>query len=326
MAKRRERPDLPRIVWRDGPHLEGTLLWFDAVRRHHLSMVSHAGVQLPPARRGGKLLMTSATAALLGLRGAPLLADYGHPLALGPLRIELVPSGRMLGSAQALVETINGRVLYAGGVQTAGSATTQPAARRRCDVLLVEAGAGPRLRLPPRDEAMAELARQVAAARAAGHTPVVLAATPGLAQDVLAELPDVAWAAHASVLAHTRAFARLGVALPMPRGLRGAPRAGEAVLWPPEARSARALGALARPRFIWAGVGAGDAASVNRMRCDVGVAMSDTVDHDGLVEFATASGAQRIYAVRGAAAEVAADLRKRGLFAVALGSGQMSLF
>src|SRR5262245_4518560 len=96
MPRRGVAPDLPRVVWRDGAHLPDTLLWFDAPRRHHLSFVSHARVRLGHA---GRVLATPATAALLGLRerDAPLLADYGRPLSLGPLRIELAPSGLMLG-------------------------------------------------------------------------------------------------------------------------------------------------------------------------------------------------------------------------------------
>ena len=51
MAKSRARAhaQLPEVVWRDGAHLAGSLLWSDAPRRHHLSFVSHARVRLGEA-------------------------------------------------------------------------------------------------------------------------------------------------------------------------------------------------------------------------------------------------------------------------------------
>src|SRR5262249_21342695 len=195
-------------------------------------------------RAVGRILATPATATLLGLgaRAAPLLAEYGRPLALGRLRIELAPSGIMLGAALAAVDTPLGRVVYAGEIAPAGTATAPPAGLVRCDLLVLAAPA-PATSLPP-------LAEAVDAALAEGRQPVVLASSPGPAQDAMLALARFRLCAHRDLVDDARAYAQLGVRLPPVRGFRGRLAAAEVLVWPSGGRISGLAAALEHPTFL----------------------------------------------------------------------------
>jgi Cft2 family RNA processing exonuclease len=289
------------VVWRDGLHLPGTLLWFDAPRRHHLSLVSHAQVRIGEQfRKSGKVLATAATALLCGVPARQaLLVEYGRTIDLGELHIELFPSGSMLGGAQASVATQKGRVVYAGAINPAGTPTARPAEVRHCDTLVIEA---PRRALPGElDEA--QLMAAVERALAAGEHPIVVAPTPGPAQDLMlalarARLPLVV---HREVARFARLYGRLGVRLPGARTYRNRLRTGEVLL------TSHPVRRLDRVRvFTFAGV-----------RADAGALLSHI----------EAARPRLVYLTGAPDPDLLVDLKRRGMQAAALGKPQqMKLF
>jgi hypothetical protein len=123
--------------WSAGVHVLGTRLWCDAARAHGVTFVSGADVVL--RRRCERILTTERTQKLAGLSGV-LPATFGRPFALGRARLELLPAGRLPGSAQLRVE-IDGKVLlYAGAV--GGSPLAEPLQVRGCDELVLDVAGG----------------------------------------------------------------------------------------------------------------------------------------------------------------------------------------
>ena len=284
------KPEL-RVIWRDGIHLPGSLLWFDAPRRHHLSLVSNAHVRVG---KTGKVLSTAATAMLAGVPAREaLLLEYGRTIDLGELHIELFPSGHMLGAAQASVTTELGRLVYAGVVHPAGTPTARAAEVRHCDVLIVE---GPRRNDPPQD-----VVASVERALRAGEHPIVVAPTPGPAQDLSIELARFPLLVHRDVARFSRLYARLGVKLPRAKTYRGVLRPGEVLIAP------RPVRRLDPTRIIVP-------------------ARRDRADAAALIGYIESARPRRVFVI-GAAAEFLAELRSRGISAAPLGRPrQMQLF
>jgi hypothetical protein len=123
--------------WTAGLHVLGTRLWCDAARVHGVTFVSGADVPLG-GTRATRIVATERTRKLLGLDGEGVLpALFARPFALGRARLELLPAGRLPGSAQLRVE-LDGRVaLYAGAVARARLA--EPVQVRGCDELVLDA-------------------------------------------------------------------------------------------------------------------------------------------------------------------------------------------
>jgi putative mRNA 3-end processing factor len=156
------------VTWRDGVHLTGTPIWCDARRRRDVCFVSSAD---RVGRTGhGQLIGTAITLAMLGARGAGHLAvPLRQRFTLGTLRLELIPTSRMLGAAALHVDLGGKSVLYAGAIR--GDAEV-----RACDAVVVAAPLDYRARAMT--EVAGELVAWTRAQLAAARTPVLAVDTP----------------------------------------------------------------------------------------------------------------------------------------------------
>ncbi len=291
------------VRWSRGVHVVGTRLWCDVARTHGVTFLSGADVPIAgKARSSAQRIVTSErTQRLMGSAvGDVLPASFARPFALGRARLELLPAGRLPGSAQLRVE-IEGRVVtYAGAVNPTGGRLAEPAQVRGCDVLVV---AAPLLSAPPRADAERQLVDAVRELQRAGVLPVVSAPSLALAAEATALLDSegIPLRAPARLLAWLKRYARLGLLVPpkLPRisslmsGAEGA--AGAAVVWP---------GVL--PPL-------GPACRELRMRGDFGS------DLPSLLEFAVATGAAEVQVTSGWSEELAQAFSRRGLRALPLG-------
>jgi len=251
---------LPAVAGHRGVHLTGTVLWFDAAGDHDLCFVSSAGAWRPGRHR--KVLCTEETAALLRARGGrgvrlrALTAPYGHALHLGRLRLELLPNGHALGSAQLLVVHEGVRILYTGTVATEAAPTATPLESRPADLVIAHADCVPPDHpLPSTAAAEAELLAFVRESLAAGAVPVLLVEPLGQGQDVLRVVgdADVALAAHASVYRHALAYRDCGERFPLIQRFRGTPPPGHVLVWPRRGFATAALARLPRKRIALLG-------------------------------------------------------------------------
>jgi putative mRNA 3-end processing factor len=283
-ARRRYTSAVSLWRWSGGVHVVGTRIWCDAARTQGVTFVSGADVQL--RRRWERLVTTERTQKLIGERYHGVLpAPFGRPFAMGRARLELLPAGRVPGSAQLRVE-IDGKVaLYAGAVHPSGGRLAEAAQVRGCDELVMDVAAG-----PPTREAEERL---VAAARAASHgkedgKPLLTAGSAWRAAELAALLVEagLAVAATRPLAALLSRYRRLGVAVPTLTKTGGA-------------------------RISWPAVNDDD---TRRALADV--------DLPALVEFAVSTGARIVHVTGGCSDEVVRAFAKKKLRVSPLGPPQ----
>ncbi len=317
---------------RGGLHLTGTALWLDARRKSELSFVSHA--HSDHIARHERVIATFPTVKLmahrLGELPSALPVPYHRPFDLGPLNLELLPAGHILGSAQLRVTRSDGlRIVYTGDLNLEPSLTAQPAQIAECDTLVIESTFGhPRYRFPPRQQVLADIERWVRAQLDRNVAPILVGYPLGKSQEAIKYLGDRGFrlVAHESTHAISEIYRSFGVNLNV-RRFDGELRPGEVGIFPPFLRS-RAL------KRIWPFATAAltgwalDSSAAARYGCDVAFPLSDHADCESLIGYAERCGAEEIITHHGFAEELAEAMRKRGLRARAAGGRplQMSLF
>jgi hypothetical protein len=297
---------VPLTRWSGGVHIQGTRLWCDAARAHGVTFVSGADVTL---RGRWERLLTTERTQMLGKLDGVLPATFGRPFAMGRARLELLPAGRLPGSAQLRVEVDGRVVLYAGAVHPRGGRLAEPAQLRGCDELIVSAPLAGCV-LPPRAEVEAKLVEVVRSALSDGEVPILLAPALGLGAELVALLgaAGVPVRVPARLGALLSAYAKLGVPAParVPRlNARNAPTE-EVVVWPlnapppPRLERARLIPVGPREQFP----------------------LADSADLPTLLEFAIASDARQVYLLNGYNDDVARAFAKKKLRLSPLGPPQ----
>jgi len=313
---------------REGLHLTGTPLWLDATRKRELCFVSHA--HSDHVGRHERVIATAATLRLMEHRlkrpvPAPLPAPYGRPFELGPLVLELLPAGHVLGSAQLRVIRQDGRrVVYTGDLNPARALTAEPLQVAECDTLVVESTFGhPRYRLPRREDVLADVAGWCRAQLQRGVTPVLLAYPLGKSQEAIRYLGDQGFRlrAHASVHALCTLYGELGVPLSVEL-FDGASPSGEVLVFPPNLARSSVLAKVGPRALAMLSGWALDGTAHHRAGADVAFPLSDHADYPGLLAYVKATGASEVITHHGFAVEFAEALRGEGLDARALGTRQ----
>lgn len=312
--RRRPAQDPPAPVeWREGVHITKTPIWCDARRTREACFVSHA--EIPEARRHKQVIATEVTIALLGGKLRALTAPYGRPFNLGKARLELFPSGAMVGAASLLVDAEQ-RIVYAGAVDPRPGRVPGPAEMRGCDVLVLDATYGhARFSFPPAADVLARVRAWVDERAAAGDTPVLLADPLGVGLDLVAALgADYRVRVQRGVHEAARKLPALGFPLPPVSRFSGTPGPGEVVIWPPSGRHAPAIARIARARVAL--VGAGEA---ERAGAEVAFPLVGAADFAALVELVEKTGAKVVYLLGGPGPELYEALAARGVDARPLG-------
>jgi putative mRNA 3-end processing factor len=327
-----------------GVHIAGTNIACDALgAAGEMVFLSHAqargalGRRLPLRRSGRQeLLVTEGTLALLGSSGARLRkhalpAPFGRPFALGDARVELFPSGHLPGAASLLVESGGKRMIYAGTVRMGQPAFGATAGEvRRADAVCIDGTFGDAsFALPPAAEALDALLAFVEKTLAAGGAPVLLTPPFGTAMDAASALAraGLGLRGHRSIIAAAASYKAAGAAPPAIARFAGKLGPREALLWPPEARTAPQLAQLARTRFAFVSGFSLDPAAVSAVGADEAIPMSNQAGQADLLGYVAATGAREVAVHRGHAEALAAALRAKGLFAYALGPPrQLELF
>src|SRR6218665_2444286 len=238
---------------RNGLQLAGTPLFLDATRKAPLSFVRPAH-----ADHIGRHERTIATAATLrfmthrlGKVHAPLPAPYGRPFDLGPLSLELLPAGHILGSAQLRVIREDGkRIVYTGDLNLVPSLTAEPAQVAECDLLVIESTFGhPRYAFPPREEVFGQVETWVRRHLERGAVPVLLGYSLGKSQEAMKYLSGRGFSlvAHASIHEVALLYGELGVPIERMRCFDGRVEPGEVLFFPAACGAGRGALVLLAP-------------------------------------------------------------------------------
>ncbi|HZH04151.1 MAG TPA: MBL fold metallo-hydrolase [Myxococcaceae bacterium] len=308
---------------RGGLHLSGTPLWLDARRKAELSFVSHA--HSDHIARHHRVIATAPTLRLmthrLGTLKSALPVPYNRPFELGPLVLELLPAGHILGSAQLRVTREDGqRIVYTGDLNLEPSLTAEPAQVAECDVLVIESTFGhPRYVFPPKEQVLDQVEAWALGNRDRGVASVLLGYALGKSQEIIKHLVRRGFrvCAHKDICAMANLYAELGTPVGELRCFDGTVEDGEVVVVPPH-RARASVGGL-WPRSVavvtgW-GVEPGAAARYGAQRA---FTLSDPADFPSLVRYAKATGAEHVITCHGFTDELAAALREEGVCARAV--------
>jgi DNA ligase-1 len=328
-------PGLIEVECRYALHLPEAGLWLDPRRAKPLAFVSHAHAD--HVARHARILASPVTAALLRSRyniPADRIAShaFGEPFAIGGFEAMLLPAGHIPGSAMLhLTRAKDGTtLLYTGDFKLRAGRTTETAAPRPADILIMETTFGlPRYRFPATAIVEERIVDFVNNTLASGDTPVLLGYSLGKAQEAYAILsahgiPALLYPTAAEM---TRTCIAEGApGLPEPSLFEGEVPAGHAVIAPPHARKTKLLASLAKQRTAMLSGWALQPAARFRYQVDAMIPLSDHADHPELLECIRLVRPRRILTVHGFAKEFATELRSLGLDAwSASGGDQLEL-
>jgi putative mRNA 3-end processing factor len=203
------------------------------------------------ARPGhGHVLATPETLAIMRHRlgdgmGSAQALPYGETIALGDVRLRLVPAGHILGAAQVVLEHAGTRVVVSGDYKRAPDPTCAAFEPVACDVFVTEATFGlPVFRHPDPRAEIARLLRSVALFPERSHLVGVYAL--GKCQRVLALLRESGYDRpiylHGALAGLTEVYAAHGLSFGALRAASDVPRGdmmGAIVLAPPSALADR---------------------------------------------------------------------------------------
>jgi putative mRNA 3-end processing factor len=287
-------------------------------------------ISLLTSHKAGRrqIVTTEKTLRQLGdagkkLRSNALPAAFGRPFNLGEFRLELFPNGHLPGSASLLCEDKNRRLVFFGPYCPDSLVEGIEAAEvRHANAICIDATYGdPRLDIPPRAQAVAQVRAFVQASFDAGQIPVLLVSPfgslPFIASDLAAaRIPLRAHPRIAMALSNLRSMCQ---GLPLAKRFAGKVAKGEVLLWLPEARDAAFLHTEKDLRLALVSGAAATPDVLVRMRIEHGFPLTNLPNFSEILTIIEATGAKEVALFHGAAETLTEFLRQRGLDAYVLG-------
>ena len=321
------------ILWDSGGvYLPEQHLWLDPRKPRPRAVISHAHSDhvanhpLAYATPATRRLVTHRRPAVGTLEAVP----YGQRIALERCQLTFHPAGHVLGSAQSLIETDFGRILYTGDLKTRGGFTSAAAQPIRAEVLVLESTFGkPHYRFPDAAEVIAAMVAWCKSVLDAGATPVLLGYSLGKGQEILSALAaeGLTIALHPSSFGVTEVYRELGCDFPPYERLGETVGRPAVVISPPSARRQGLADQVGEFKTAALTGWAMDRSLKDRLEVDAIFPLSDHADFEELCCYAEQVGATMTYTVLGFDEELAMHLRRRGLRAKPLGAAdQLRLF
>lgn len=312
------------IEYDKGIHLKGTDLWFDSGTKRELSFVSSAAVEGP--FNSEKIIATPETIRLLEGRikkPVALACPYERPFSLGSVRVELIPSGFMLGSSQIAVQKDGKTIIYTGDVCLRNLRTSKPAQVRKCDVLVVKCTyAAPKYSFPPAGKVVGEIIEFVRTTLSAGAVPMLLADAAGKAPELAKILSEEGFtlSLHKSVYEVVKVYEEFGIAFSNYESYRPGRTEERVVIFPLRRGASAGLEKLPKKRVaVITEFSEDERANLkNAFGADEAFPFSTCADFDELVQLVEFVRPEKVYLAYGHGLEFARALRKKGFDAAAL--------
>ena len=310
----------------NGLRLPGCGLWLDPKRRVPLGVVTHA--HSDHAGWHDQTIATPATVALMKARRNPPAGVIIHelpfwkPFQTPHATITLIPAGHTLGSAQVLVESNEGRLLYTGDFKRRESLTCEEAKTVKAETLIMECTFGlSSYAFPPAEHVHKQIIEFCGRILQSGETPVLLAYSLGKSQELMAILSSagISPVVHESIATMSAVYEAHGVNLGSYSTWDGANHEGRVMIIPPNAK--KGMEKLKNYRSAVVSGWAMNSSAIYRYQCDEAFPLSDHADHGELIEHVEEVGPKKVYTVHGFTEQFAGDLRYFGIDALALGGG-----
>jgi Cft2 family RNA processing exonuclease len=305
-------------------------LFLDSKKKKSFAFISHAhGDHLA---RHNKIICSDKTKKLVQLRQSGsffLDLPFFKSININEAEITLYPAGHILGSAQILIETEEGRLLYTGDFRTSDARTAEKLIYTKCDVLIMETTFGlERYCFPPRKEIEAELLILLEQKLHLGVTPVVFAYPLGKGQEALHLLghSKLPLAVDYAMLRYVSIFENYGIKFGTYEKFRASDYRDKVLLLPLNYRYKRFIKEMVNKFTVFlSGWGMDDSAAL-RMRVDRVLPYSDHADYRELISFVEKVEPKMVYTTHGFA-QFADTLRMLGFNAKPLSqAAQLELF
>ncbi len=291
------------IDYHKGIHIKSLDLWLDAEGVVDFSFISHAHID--HVARHKRILATPQTAKLYEHRMGKTQAKtllYHQPYGLKGAKIELFPSGHILGSAQILIQKGGVRLVYTGDLKLRRGWTSEKAEIKECDILIMESTFGlPHYVFPCRKEVEKQVCDFVEDAFSHNRTPIIFAYALGKAQEAMKLLGNKGFklSVHSSICKLATVYEEFGVKfrnyeLYSPGSLNG-----RVLIAPPWAKRTRMIQNIPRKRTALLTGWALDGKSKNWYGVDKLFPLSDHADYSELMEYVKEANPAKIYTVHG---------------------------
>lgn len=312
------------IEYDQGIHLKGTDLWFDSRKKAKLSFISSANVDRFASPE--KVICTPETIKLIEKKikkSVVLACPYHRPFTLGNLHVELIPSGHMPGSSQIVVNNGNKSIIYTGEINLRQSLTSVPAHVKRCQILVIKCTYGtPKYNFPPSGQVIGSLIEFIDASLCSGSSPVLLAETPGKAQEVMKILSENGYkmSAHKSIYKAAKIYEQFGIELSNYEPFKAKRLEGKVLIFPPLKGESKNLDRIKNKRVALIIEAANDEKSYMKrvFNADEVFPLSTQAGYDELLEFVEFVRPETVYLIHGHSTEFARTLQKRGYEAIPL--------
>lgn len=312
------------VRYERGVHLPVEEVWLDPRGPRELAFVSHAHSDHTGRHR--ETILTEATSRLMRARmgessGREHVLAYHERRRIRNFEIELLPAGHVLGSAQCLITTDAGTLLYTGDFKLRVGLSSEAAEAAPADTLIMETTFGlPRYAFPPAEKVVADVVKFCLETREDGATPVLLGYSLGKAQEILFAVAAAGMPIrlHGSVWAMSEVYRSMGVTFP-PYEKYVAGAEGDYVLICPPSVAGSSMLKKIKPRRVAVLTGwAMDGGAAHRYQVDAAFPLSDHADYPDLLRYVEMVRPKRVLTLHGFAREFARDLRARGVEAWAL--------
>src|SRR4051812_49312311 len=255
--------------------------------------------------------------------------NFGEKTTIRGLDVTLIPAGHIFSSAQFLLETDNGSLLYTGDFKLRPGRSAEPAEWRQAETLIMETTFGlPRYRFPPTEEIVGQIVAFCRDALESGAVPVLLGYSLGKAQEILCALSGAGLTPmlHGTVHRMTRIYEQFGQKFCDYERYNANAVAGKVLICPPSTNRSRMLDKIKEKRVAMISGWAVDPSAIYRYQVDAAFPLSDHADYTDLLRYVELVKPERVLTLHGFAAEFAWDLRERGIEAWALSEeNQMEL-
>ena len=321
------------IETKGGIYLPEADLWLDPHRKKDFAFVSHAHADHFARHR--EILCSPTNAELLRVRFGGkrdyLELPFGETLERNGHRIVLLPAGHALGSAMIHITRISDSesLLYTGDFKTRPGLSAEAPEVRQADTLIMETTFGiPNYAFPSSEEIRKETIEFCERVLSYSAIPILLGYSFGKAQEILAMLhgTDFDIAVHEKIAALNPVYEAAGIKFPPYSEIDPENIEGKVLIMPPGSkRPPRPESVAGFDVAMFSGWGA-DPSAIYRFRCDAVFPLSDHADYLDLLEFVESVAPRRVLTTHGYETQFAADLRRRGYGAWALGGGDQLEF
>ena len=284
----------------------------DHVARHGVTFCSELTGKLMKARFGLK--------AEADVRELPLRAAISWEC----WEMKLYPAGHIAGSAMLHLTRLSdgASLLYTGDYKLRQGLSAEACELPKADVLIMETTFGlPHYVFPPLPDVVAQVLKWVRETLDDGEIPVLLGYSLGKAQEILSALKplQVPVMLHPAVWKMTEVLGEELKEMPEMKPFEAATAAGHVLVFPPSTAKSQALRKLKVCRTAMLSGWALQSGARFRYQVDAAFPLSDHADYPELLQTVAEVAPRKIWLVHGYAREFAADLRRRGHDAWALG-------